>query len=62
MYIINEDNNTVSVLNGLTNDLITTINVGRQPSNVNGNSSNNRIYVTNKGKTLFQSLTQKQIR
>ena len=63
IYTINEDNNTVSVIDGLTDELIATINVGRQPVNVNGNPSTNRIYVTNKGDdtvSVIDAITDKK--
>lgn len=54
IYMTNEDNNTVSVVDGVTDELITTISVGRQPVNVNGNSSTNRIWgPTNKKRKTY---------
>src|SRR5438128_2084481 len=47
IYVANDDDNTVSVIDGLTNTVIETIGVGSHPLRVGVNSVTNRIYVTN---------------
>ncbi|MEH7148645.1 YncE family protein, partial [Priestia megaterium] len=49
LYVIDENNNVISVVNATTNNVVSTIPVGHQPVSLNGNPNNNRIYVTNGG-------------
>jgi len=46
-YIPNQIDNTVSVINILTNTVIATINVGRTPTGVAISPDNTRVYITN---------------
>ena len=46
-YVANYDDNTVSVIDGKTNSVITTIHVGKSPYGVSVNPSTNMIYVAN---------------
>nr|WP_308161960.1 hypothetical protein [Bacillus sp. ISL-75] len=47
MYVSNAGSNDVSVINGVTNTVITTIAVGTIPLGVGVNTSTNLIYVAN---------------
>jgi len=47
MYVANYDNNTVSVIDGKTNRVTSTIHVGISPNAVSVNPSNNIMYVAN---------------
>jgi YVTN family beta-propeller protein len=47
VYVANQGSNTVSVINGTTNSVVSTLNVGIRPTIVRVNSVTNRIYVTN---------------
>jgi YVTN family beta-propeller protein len=49
VYVVNRDNNTVSVIDGLRNRLVTNILVGTVPTAVAVNPNTNLIYVTNSG-------------
>jgi YVTN family beta-propeller protein len=49
VYVTNKDDNTVSVIDGKTNNVITDIKVGRDPSAVSVNPSTNIVYVANTG-------------
>lgn len=49
IYITNEINNNVIVIDGETNKIISTISVGNTPTNVTVNSNIDRIYVVNMG-------------
>lgn len=49
IYVANSSSNNVSVLDGKTNTLITTITTGTDPKGVGVNPSTNRVYVTNRG-------------
>ncbi|MBL8524897.1 MAG: YncE family protein, partial [Betaproteobacteria bacterium] len=45
-YVVNSDSsNTVTVLNGVNNSIITTINIGTRPRAIAVNSATNKIYV-----------------
>ncbi len=46
-YIANSDIGTVSVIDTVTNDLISMINVGRHPWGVAVSSDGKKVYVTN---------------
>lgn len=47
IYVANSISNEVSVINGATNTVITTIPVGINPTGVGINPLTNRVYVTN---------------
>ena len=47
IYVVNNSDNTVSVIEGTTNAVVSTITVGSYPYGVGVNSTTNRIYVTN---------------
>ena len=49
VYVTNYGSNTLSVIDGSTNNIISTINVGGAPQGVAVDLSTNRIYVTNGG-------------
>src|SRR5438045_1919870 len=46
IYVANQGNSTVSVINGSTNALLATISVGGNPVGVGVNSSTNLVYVS----------------
>ena len=48
IYIVNLDN-TVSVIDGNTNAVVGTINVGKNPAGVAVNPNTNIVYITNQG-------------
>ena len=52
VYVANQGSNTVSVLNGRTNEVIATIPVGTLPIDIVGNPATNRLYVVNQGRRL----------
>ena len=47
VYVTNYDNGTVTVLDGATNSVITTVPTGNRPNDVGVNPNTNRIYVPN---------------
>ena len=47
VYVTNHDDNTVSVIDGKTNSVTTTIQLGWGPSGISVNPSTNIVYVTN---------------
>jgi YVTN family beta-propeller protein len=47
IYVANSHSNTVSVINGTTNSVVTKVNVGSSPFSIAVNPLNNLIYVTN---------------
>ena len=47
LYVANNGDNTISVIDGRTNQVINTIKVGNNPSGVSVNPNTNIIYVTN---------------
>jgi YVTN family beta-propeller protein len=49
IYVINSKDNTVSVINGTTNKVNSTIKVGKEPARIEVNPDENMIYVTNYG-------------
>lgn len=49
IYVPNSSSNNVSVIDGNSNTVITTITVGTNPVGVGVNPATNRIYVTNQG-------------
>ena len=49
IYVPNSSSNTVSVIDGSTNTVITTITVSTNPVGVGVNPATNRIYITNHG-------------
>jgi len=49
IYVANEEDNSVSVINGLTDSVTSTIGVGKQPEQVAIDQSNDTIYVVNTG-------------
>ncbi len=49
IYTANQDSNTVSVIDGTTNTLITTIPVGANPNGIDFDPNTNKIYVANQG-------------
>jgi len=48
IYINDRRNNKVSVINGAINEVIATLNVGKNPSSIKVNPSNNMVYVLNR--------------
>ncbi|MGC2572467.1 MAG: beta-propeller fold lactonase family protein, partial [Candidatus Nitrosopolaris sp.] len=46
-YVVNSGSNTVSVIDGKTNKVISNITVGNWPYALSGNPSSNRVYVAN---------------
>ena len=49
MYVANSDSNTVSVISGSTNSVISSILVGRDPISIAYVPPSNKLYVTNAG-------------
>src|SRR5436309_8906651 len=49
VYVANSGEGTVSVINSVTNTLVTNITVQSGPIDIGVNSATNRIYVTNQG-------------
>ena len=49
IYVINSKDNSVSVINGTTNKVNSTIKVGQNPAGIEVNPDENMIYVTNFG-------------
>ena len=49
LYVANQFSNTVTVLDGNTNNIESTIQVDNFPYDLEVNPYNNRIYVTNRG-------------
>jgi len=49
IYVVNQDDNTVAVIDGSTNEVTATITVGSYPVAVAANPATNRIYVANYG-------------
>lgn len=47
IYISNESNNNISVIDGNTNTVIATVTVSANPLGVDVNTETNRIYVSN---------------
>ena len=53
IYVSNQEDDTVSVIDGNTNAVVATVKVGRSPNGIALNSKTNRIYVANlNGRTL----------
>ena len=51
VYIANDDNSSVSVINATTNSIVATIKVGTNPQGVGVNPKTNMIYVTTNGES-----------
>src|SRR3972149_4419944 len=49
LYVVNQGSNDVTVIDGATNSIITTISVGTSPSGAEFIGSVNRLYVLNQG-------------
>jgi YVTN family beta-propeller protein len=49
IYVANNGDNTVSVIDGTNYDLIKNIPVGKSPNSIVYNPNDNKVYVTNKG-------------
>ena len=49
IFVANNENNTVSVIDGLSNQVLDTIPVGQSPYEIAVNPNTNKIYVTNQG-------------
>ncbi|MBI3485460.1 beta-propeller fold lactonase family protein [Candidatus Daviesbacteria bacterium] len=47
IYVANRDDNTISVINGLTNTVVNTLTTGNVPRGLVVDIPNNRLYVTN---------------
>jgi YVTN family beta-propeller protein len=49
VYVANQEDNTVSVINGTNYDILENITIGKSPSSMVFNPNDNKIYVANKG-------------
>ena len=49
VYVCNQDDGTVSVLDGSTNTVLATVPVGTEPDGIAVNPTTNRVYVANFG-------------
>src|SRR5712691_2309621 len=56
IYVSNNFDNTVSVIDGVANAMIATIPVGTQPGGVGVNPATNRIYVANFGNNTVSAI------
>lgn len=62
MYVVNGgwlNPNSISVIDGKTNELIKTISVGFEPWGIAYNSWNNNIYVSNYGENTISVIDTK---
>jgi YVTN family beta-propeller protein len=57
IYVANYDQNTISVINGTTNNIIAAISVGDSPNDVAVNPSTNKIYVVNQMDNTMSVIT-----
>jgi len=49
IYVVNNSDNTVSVINPVSKDLIATIDVGTSPTGISYNPTDKKAYVVNRG-------------
>ena len=49
IYVSDSDNNKVAMINGITNDTLKTIQVGKSPIGISANPDNDHVYVANSG-------------
>ena len=52
IYVTNDNDNTVSVIDGKTNSVVNTVHVGKNPDDITVNSNTNMIYVDNVGSNM----------
>ena len=63
-YIANQQSNTVSVINTITNSVVSTIPVGQAPTGAAASPDGTRVYITNQGDnsiSVINTLTNKVI-
>ena len=53
VYVTNQDSNTVSIIDGKTNNVVKTALVGKSPFRISVDEKTNKVYVANKdGNTI----------
>ena len=62
VYVTNSGENTVSVIDGNTQDILTTIPVGLFPNSLAINSNNSEIYVVNTGENTVSIIESSKLR